>query len=142
MLTRCRIGIKERNIIRSICCHYDGYPEHTGQILYEMKTSETLILVLNGDIKRLNTDLSTLKFDDFDPVTDDFLIHDSPAKFFKCCRDCWADWGYFLDLDYRNVEYINKPIWFCRNPWEKTKPRPLWQFVNIHTTIRPPKKTA
>lgn len=40
MSTRSTIGIKENGIIRSIYCHWDGYPENNGKILYEHYNSK------------------------------------------------------------------------------------------------------
>ena len=58
MSTRCRIGLKRADdSIRSIYCHFDGYPEGVGKILKEhydtlSKVKELLKL---GDISTLGT---------------------------------------------------------------------------------------
>ena len=53
MATRSRIGIEnEDGTIECIYCHWDGYPEHTGNILNEHYTSEAKVreLMALGDI--------------------------------------------------------------------------------------------
>ena len=55
MATRSRIGIvKEDGTVASIYCHWDGYPEHNGQILldnYDYEMAQELIEL--GDISSL-----------------------------------------------------------------------------------------
>lgn len=56
MSTRCRIGVPEGDSIRSIYCHHDGYPSHTGKMLVEhyMDESVARALIALGDISFLS----------------------------------------------------------------------------------------
>ena len=56
MATRSAIAIKYgRNTIKSVSCHWDGYPEHNGRILQEYWFTRILInqLIEMGDISSL-----------------------------------------------------------------------------------------
>ncbi len=56
MATRSLIGIKlDNNIIKTIYCHWDGYPEHNGQLLVNNYTSpmQVEMLIEGGDLSSL-----------------------------------------------------------------------------------------
>ena len=56
MATRSAIAIKHgRNTIKSVSCHWDGYPEHNGRILQEYWFTPILInqLIEMGDMSSL-----------------------------------------------------------------------------------------
>ncbi len=56
MATRSAIAIKHgRNTIKSVSCHWDGYPEHNGRILQEYWYTSIIInqLIEMGDISSL-----------------------------------------------------------------------------------------
>lgn len=56
MSTRCRIGkLNDDGTVTSIYCHFDGYPDRVGRILYEYYTSieDTDSLIALGDISSL-----------------------------------------------------------------------------------------
>lgn len=60
MGTRSRIGIKNADeTITSIYCHWDGYPDHNGQILMEHYTNEGKIqkLMALGDLSTLGKEI-------------------------------------------------------------------------------------
>jgi hypothetical protein len=46
MATRSLIGIKLGDYVKTIYCHWDGYPEHNGQLLMNNYTSPTAIFEL------------------------------------------------------------------------------------------------
>jgi hypothetical protein len=57
MATRSRIGIEnEKGEIKSIYCHWDGYPSNNGKILAEHYTDREKVeeLIALGDISSLN----------------------------------------------------------------------------------------
>lgn len=61
MATRSRIGIeKEDGTIRSIYCHWDGYPAYNGRILLENYTNREKVegLIALGDISVLGKELA------------------------------------------------------------------------------------
>lgn len=56
MATRSRIGMEMPDgTVRSIYCHWDGYPEHNGQVLAEHYTTEERVkqLINLGNISSL-----------------------------------------------------------------------------------------
>ena len=55
MATRSLIGIKLDNIVKTIYCHWDGYPEHNGQLLVNNYTSPSAVFELMelGDLSSL-----------------------------------------------------------------------------------------
>ncbi len=55
MATRSLIGIKLDNIVKTIYCHWDGYPEHNGQLLVENYNTPTAVfdLLELGDLSSL-----------------------------------------------------------------------------------------
>jgi len=69
MATRSRIGKKlEDGTIKSIYCHFDGYPEHNGEILKEHYKTEAKIdaLLELGDLSFLAQDIG-MQHDFSDP---------------------------------------------------------------------------
>jgi hypothetical protein len=60
MATRSLIGIKlEDNIVKTIYCHWDGYPEHNGELLvnhYNTPAAITALMEL-GDLSSLGKTL-------------------------------------------------------------------------------------
>ena len=56
MATRSLIGIKLDNIVKTIYCHWDGYPEHNGKLLIENYSSPAAITELMelGDLSTLD----------------------------------------------------------------------------------------
>lgn len=55
MATRSTISAKIGNVVKSIYCHFDGYPDHNGKILFEhYNTQEKVKALLNlGDLSSL-----------------------------------------------------------------------------------------
>ena len=56
MATRSLIGIKlDNEIVKIIYCHWDGYPEHNGQLLVDNYTSPSAVFELMelGDVSSL-----------------------------------------------------------------------------------------
>jgi hypothetical protein len=61
MATRSRIGIElEDGTVKSIYCHWDGYPEHNGKILNEhyLDRTKVLSLIKLGNISVLDNSIS------------------------------------------------------------------------------------
>lgn len=80
MATRSRIGIRESNgTVTSVYCHWDGYPEHNGDILVKYYTNEAKIrkLLDLGDMSVLGRDLGKKhRFEDRVPNTCTFYGRD------------------------------------------------------------------
>lgn len=71
MSTNSRIGIYENNEVKSIYCHWDGYIEHNGELLYRFYTTAEDVkeLIALGDLsvlgKRIGekVDFNKMSFD-------------------------------------------------------------------------------
>ena len=85
MATRSLIGIKLDNIVKTIYCHWDGYPEHNGKLLVENYSTPAAIT----ELMELG-DLSTLDI--------------TPDKCKAYHRDRNEPWGM---VEARDVEYDN-----------------------------------
>lgn len=60
MATRSRIGIMENDgTVKSVYCHWDGYPDNNGKILVENYNSEEKVraLLALGDISSLDAEV-------------------------------------------------------------------------------------
>lgn len=64
MGTRSRIGIMNGNTCTSIYCHWDGYVEHNGRILFDNYTDEAKVreLISLGDMSVLRKDIGVKHF--------------------------------------------------------------------------------
>lgn len=61
MSTRSFIGIEETDgSIKAVYCHWDGYPEHNGVILYSSYSTETRVreLIALGDLSVLGHEIN------------------------------------------------------------------------------------
>jgi hypothetical protein len=78
MATRSNIAYKTaEGKIRSVYCHWDGYPEHNGKILMDHYTDQAKIeaLVALGSISSLGTELGEKQdFDDRSTQKDDWTL--------------------------------------------------------------------
>lgn len=74
MATRSTISIKEKGKIKTIYCHWDGYPSNNGALLLEhYKTSEKVNeLIALGDISSLRENIK--------PLNNEPHSFDSPQK--------------------------------------------------------------
>ena len=59
MATRSRIGIEEKGRVRSIYCHYDGYPEGVGAVLskHYQDADKVRELMELGDLSTLGAEI-------------------------------------------------------------------------------------
>lgn len=118
MSTRCRIGIdKGDGVIRSIYCHFDGYPEGVGAVLRDhyRLVSKADKLIRLGDISCLGSEpVSCPEFWENEgslSLTDITMAYkDRPGeknfrprtcegydKFFELCYDTGIDYAYIFD---------------------------------------------
>ena len=78
MATRSNIAYKTaEGKIRSVYCHWDGYPEHNGKILMDHYTDQSKIeaLIELGSISSLGTELGEKQdFDDRSTQKDDWTL--------------------------------------------------------------------
>jgi hypothetical protein len=91
MATRSLIGIKLDNIVKTIYCHWDGYPDHNGKLLVENYNTPAAIF----DLLELG-DLSTLA--------------ESPAKCTAYHRDRKEPYGMVeaRDVDLEDIFTVGK----------------------------------
>lgn len=59
MATRSRIGYLENNKLHSVYCHWDGYPEGVGQVLFDhyQNINKIKYLIGHGDISVLSQNI-------------------------------------------------------------------------------------
>jgi hypothetical protein len=58
MGTRSAIGVMHGDVCKVVYCHYDGYPEHNGRILFDHYTSERAnALVSHGNMSILGKEI-------------------------------------------------------------------------------------
>jgi hypothetical protein len=96
MGTRSRIGIMHGDKVKSIYCHWDGYLEHNGRILFDhYDSAKTNMLVALGDMSSLRPELGEKHaFSKLDPIGNEVREHNE-------------DWCTFYGRDRgeKDVEY-------------------------------------
>ena len=92
MGTRSAIGIIENGSIRGIYCHWDGYPEHNGEILNHFyKTTEVVnALIDQGDMSSLGAEIGNKH--DFDSRSE-YIKTDLTTSVAKECTFYGRDRG-------------------------------------------------
>jgi hypothetical protein len=125
MGTRSRIGVMHGDKVKSVYCHWDGYPEHNGFILQNFYDSvKANKLVAMGNLSALgaeigeahdfhdNTDADDYKdtrctFYGRDRGEDDvaYQVHTDFDSFIECVEGSWGEWYYILKDD----------VWYCGN---------------------------
>jgi|TARA_B100002019_G_C21266715_1_gene599846 hypothetical protein len=117
MATRSAIGIQKADgSIQGVYCHWDGYPEHNGQILASHYDREKLLqLIALGNLSTLSKEIGHEQdFDKRSTQKDDWCLFygrdrgetGQGPKTFKTVGDfvdhyeaSWAEHFYWLDLD-------------------------------------------
>jgi hypothetical protein len=99
MSTRSRIGIlQEDGSVKSIYCHYDGYPEHTGKTLVENYTSPVEVnnLIERGDLRFLNDNPKDNEHYKETRGEEDAIaiLSGTPSIYRKDCADSWGEFAY------------------------------------------------
>jgi len=108
MATRSSIAIKTPEGIRSIYCHYDGYPSNNGTILNENYTNPTKInrLIGLGDISYLSDNVGSRKQDFNNPQPGITLTYgrDRGESGVDATThpdvESWADWRKSAGCEY------------------------------------------
>jgi hypothetical protein len=101
MSTRSRIGIsQEDGSVKSIYCHYDGYPEGVGQTLMQNYTSpvEVMELVNKGDMSSLH---SQEHYADRGETDVDAVVT-SENEYVSYTGECWGEYAYL----YKDGEWL------------------------------------
>ena len=124
MATRSTIGmlLEDGQTIRSVYCHWDGYPDGVGATLKEHYTDPAKIEALLdfGDISVLDADFG--EQNDFDNRTEgvtlfyrdrgedgvDALVHSNQQEWLGFRRGSWCEWGYLWDGNSWNTFKITE----------------------------------
>ena len=129
MATRSRIGIYINGRVNSIYCHWDGYPQHNGDILLKhYDTAKTLALIAEGDVSSLGPQIGEKhafssvgmpedQREAFEQQTRDWCTFYGRDRDEVGVGSRWSDtWEQFLEQSYGcNAEYyyiIRDGVWY------------------------------
>jgi len=106
MSTRSRIGIlQEDGSVKSIYCHYDGYPSYTGEILANHYSSPAQVdsLIERGDLSSINADPSDNSHYKESRGEEDAVAITSanPDAYVDDSKESWGEYAYL----YRDGEW-------------------------------------
>jgi hypothetical protein len=106
MSTRSRIAVAQNDgSVKSIYCHWDGYPSHNGKMLMQHYNSKPLAdaLVAMGDMSSLDVDIdkSTFYTRDRGEKTPGITY----ANAFEFFEDLGSDWEEYTYL-FKNDEWV------------------------------------
>lgn len=131
MATRCYIALKENNEYKAIYCHYDGYPEVTGELLEDYYTDINKIrkLINLGDISYLQeeVDIPEGKLHSFDKPLSNVTVayhrdrdedkENTKARIYRTQDELESDasysgieYLYIFDNDSDNPTWTNPPL--------------------------------
>ena len=110
MATRSLIGIKLDNIVKTIYCHWDGYPEHNGKLLVENYSSPAAITELMelGDLSTLDITPDKCKAYHRDRNEPWSMVEPREMDMNTVVEDAVKDYG----VDYVYI-YNNEFEWDC-----------------------------
>ena len=140
MATRSNIAYKTaEGKIRSVYCHWDGYPEHNGKILMDHYTDQAKIeaLVALGSISSLGAELGEKQdFDDRSTQKDDWTLAYHRDRGEELHVSEYADIPSWIN-DMEEYAYLwNGQEWLVNVHGEKdANGFPIFDFVE--TKLRP-----
>jgi hypothetical protein len=122
MGTRSRIAIENADgTVESIYCHWDGYPEHNGELLLENYQDEPKVraLIALGDLSSLDKRVAPepTEVHSFDNKADGVCVaygrdrgeedvgkktHANIGELLDHCGEAWEEWVYI----YRNGQWV------------------------------------
>ena len=127
MATRSRIGMElENGTIRSIYCHWDGYPSHNGRILLEHYQDAEKVkgLIALGDISSLEKEVSPDAPHSFEKPCDGVTVayHRDRGEPFNSRSN--RDLDCFLNSDIEEYGYVftKEGEWIVVRPGGGHKP--------------------
>ena len=146
MGTRSRIGVMHGDKVKSVYCHWDGYPEHNGRILQEhYDSTKANNLVSLGDLSilrpeigekhafsRLETPMDEEAYDklygnmttfygrDRGEKGTEFQVAQTFAEFLEQCDNCAAEYYYIM----------KDGVWYVGDTYEGT---PLSKTLTLLT---------
>lgn len=98
MGTRSRVGVMHGTVCKSVYCHYDGYLEHTGQILLKHYDSAAANqLVARGDNSGVQPTIAEISFYSERGETGvDWQVANSFEEFLDQVEKCFAEYYYVM----------------------------------------------
>ncbi len=98
MGTRSRVGVMHGTVCKSVYCHYDGYLEHTGQILLKHYDSAAANqLVARGDNSGVQPTISEMNFYSERGETDvEWQVAQTFEEFLDQVEKCFAEYYYVM----------------------------------------------
>lgn len=127
MATRSRIGMElENGTVKSIYCHWDGYPSHNGRILLEhyQDAEKVKALIELGDISSLEKEVSTDAPHSFEKPCDEVTVayHRDRGESFNSRTN--KDLDCFLTSDIEEYGYVftKEGEWVVARPGGGYKP--------------------
>ena len=119
MATRSRIGIVQKDrTIKSIYCHWDGYPSYNGKILLNYYSRKELVeeLIELNDISSLGyTTIDTNSYWKWRQEVALARVDKNKTEYKKRFGDCWEEYLYLFD----------NGKWYVYNKYEYKKWTPL-----------------
>ena len=98
MGTRSRVGVMHGDVCKSVYCHYDGYLEHTGQILdrhYDSVAANAL--VARGDNSGVQETVEEMNFYSDRGETDvEYQVAHTFEEFLDQVERCFAEYYYVI----------------------------------------------
>lgn len=110
MATRCRIAkVQDDGTVKSIYCHWDGYPEGVGTMLQEHYTNPDDIdkLIEIGGISSLRETLEETKKGHYQD--EGYRVDESVAELCSKLDKCGEEFTYLFDTDWTGA-YLWKVI--------------------------------
>jgi hypothetical protein len=113
MATRSRIGLLEGDKVKSIYCHYDGYPAFVGKVLFEFyKSKERVEALLSlGNLSYIAPRIEPLGAHSFskpEKETCVFYGRDRGETETEAVEHSYEDYIGFVDNDWTEYHYIYK----------------------------------
>ena len=98
MGTRSRVAVMHGDVCKSVYCHYDGYLEHTGEILLKHYDSiKANQLIAQGDNSGVQETIEEMRFyKDRGEDDVDFRVAHSFREFIDQVQACFAEYYYVM----------------------------------------------
>lgn len=98
MGTRSRVAVMHGNVCKSVYCHYDGYLEYTGELLYKHYGSvEANALIARGDNSGVQKTLDEMNFySDRGEEDVSWQVAHTYEEFLEQVQGCGAEYYYVM----------------------------------------------
>jgi len=98
MGTRSRVGVMHGDVCKSVYCHYDGYLDHTGQVLHKYYNSaEANRLVSRGDNSGVQETIEEMNFySDRGEDNVEWLVAHTFDEFLEQVEGCGGEYYYVM----------------------------------------------